>query len=173
MVRRLRPVVLILTILWLLFPLWGAVLGSLFVFDRWILAESSRTSIWVAGVGLIWLLPLPALPGVLAAVRGQDGWKVAGAILAAGALAGWFGGPLIVTLLNCVQNDAESEEVTVESTAMLRTSVRFRVQSGRHAGTSFVCAKSVWGPIDQQPRRATLRTGRLGFLWCSLSGHAR
>jgi hypothetical protein len=155
-----------LVLVWLLFPVWGAVLLELLA-GRWMLQESPRAYCWMALTTVFWLVPVPwVLPKLWAHHLAPHNWKVVAGVIAMGLLAGIAGGGLLVVVVNCAFDRSTGEEVPIQQMALLRTSVKFKINSGDHAGLVFYARNARWGSIARPPAKVILHRGRLGLYWC-------
>jgi hypothetical protein len=163
-----QTVVLLISLAWITFFVWGPLVGLAFVFDRWILEESFNRIGWAMLIGGAWIayifavVPFPFFPG---SVRS---FKTLFVFLVFAAVAGWFGGPLIVTGLNCTSS-VKPEKIIVEQLESKGKILRFKNNTGDRAGMTFKSSTASWKESKGKTREALLYKGRLGIYWCTFA----
>jgi hypothetical protein len=164
----LRVFVLLVSLAWITFFVWGPLLGFAFVYDRWILEESYNRIGWAFLIGGAWIayvvsvVPFPFFPG------SARSFKTLFVFLAFAAVAGWFGGPLLVTGINCTRT-VLPEKIIVEQIETKGRIVRFKNNSGDKAGMIFKSSTASWKESDGKTREALLYKGRFGIYWCTFA----
>lgn len=142
------------------------------VWARWILQDTPRTYIFMLGVAV--LVGLLAGGPLLWFARAQLSWQmVLGATLWA-ALGGWYGGPLLLNLLNHT-GDAVATPVELENRGITGKLVKVGIVGAPGQppadDPTFTCGRLTWQEHYRGPTAATpgrLYRGRLGLLWLEL-----
>ena len=163
----------IAAVFWVVFPLVGAIAWQV-ISDRLILQDSSRRWIAMGVVAVAYILVGLWLFG--GRVPGGGFARSIGFFVAWAMLAGYYTGPLALTLINAAGDRSGGRVVQLQDAgARLRALVRLRATDPDPDldGVTFTCSQRAWRSVrNPEPHGgapAVIRRGRLGLQWAELS----
>jgi hypothetical protein len=137
--------------------------------DRWILQDTPRSFV---AMGLAAVVYFAICASVLLLLHVKLSWRPWGGLALWSLLGGWYGGPLVLNVVNSAGAHAPGRPVDLQVIpASLRQLIRLGVaveEGDALKGMTFTCSKSRWGQPVAARRTAVVRCGRLGLCWAEL-----